>query len=113
MLVAERTPDFATVGAGIGLAAGPEVILDALGIERAGVGEPIRRLEVRDAGGRVVRSVQLLSRRIGHAAQLRSSLDGRVRNTVAAATPGPVLRRQHAALNRPGHRLAAALRAML
>lgn len=57
VLVAERSPDFATVGAGIGLAAGPEVVLDVLGVNRAGVGEPIRRLEVRDAGGRVLQAV--------------------------------------------------------
>lgn len=57
VLVAERTPDFAAVGAGIGLAAGPEAVLDALGIDRAGVGEPIHRLEVRDAGGRVLQAV--------------------------------------------------------
>lgn len=57
VLVAERTPDFATVGAGIGLAAGPEAVLDALGVDRAGVGEPIRRLEVRDTRGRVLQAV--------------------------------------------------------
>jgi 2-polyprenyl-6-methoxyphenol hydroxylase-like FAD-dependent oxidoreductase len=57
VVVIERTPDFATVGAGIGLAAGPEAVLDALQVDRAGVGEPIRRLEVRDAGGRVLQAV--------------------------------------------------------
>ncbi len=58
VVVAERTPDFATVGAGIGLAAGPEGVLDVLGVDRAGVGEPIRRLEVRDARGRVLQAVE-------------------------------------------------------
>lgn len=57
VLVAERTPDFSTVGAGLGLAAGPEAVLAALEVDLAGVGEPIRRLEVRDAGGRVLQAV--------------------------------------------------------
>ncbi len=52
--VAERSPDFATVGAGIGLARGAEAILDVLGVERAAVAQPIARLEVRTAAGRVL-----------------------------------------------------------
>lgn len=54
VVVAERSPDFATVGAGIGLAAGAEAILDALDVDRAAVAEPLDRLEVRTAAGKVL-----------------------------------------------------------
>lgn len=56
VVLVERSPDFATVGAGLGLAAGPEAILDVLGVDRGACAQPIARLEVRDAGGRILMS---------------------------------------------------------
>lgn len=67
VVVAERSPDFATVGAGLGLAAGPGAILDALGVETASVAAPIRRLEVRSASGRVLQGIDTATGGAPHA----------------------------------------------
>ena len=57
MTVAERSPGFDTIGAGIGLGSGAEAILDVLGVDRSAVGAQIPRLEVRDAAGRVLQGL--------------------------------------------------------
>lgn len=96
--VAERSPDFDTIGAGIALGAGAEAILDSLGVD-----------ELRRTRHRRVRAVQKRSRRIGQIAQLRGRTLGRIRSLTSTATPDVLVRRQHAALMAPGHALAAQL----